>query len=320
MRTHSVFGVTLASDFEFKNRLRAGTPPAELHFGRIPEALTTTEGLEPVYSSHSENRPGESSCYFFRLGEMDLLRFTRVADYYVGDRRIDVHLRDPAYEHMVEIQFLGSIFSFWLERLGIPALHGSAVAVNGHAIAFLSSNRGGKTALAAAMMQRGYPLLTDDILPVEQRGGDFHGRSAYPQMRMWPDEAAHFLGRWQDLEIVHPAYSKRRVAVGGEGLGSFCGVSRPLACLYLPRRRRAAESSESVEIRPLAPRDAVIELVRHSFSPYIVEAAGWQVRRFDFFARLAARVPMRLISYPTGFHHLPAVCDEISKDLEPSGL
>ena len=70
-----------------------------------------------------------------------------------------------------------------------------------------------------------------------------------------------------------------------------------------------------MEVEGLRPRDAVIELLRHSFSPHLVEAAGWQSQRLGFFARLVERVPVRRLSYPTGFEHLPSVCAAIQEDL-----
>jgi len=60
----------------------------------------------------------------------------------------------------------------------------------------------------------------------------------------------------------------------------------------------------------------VIELVRHSFSPLLVEAAGLQPGRFDLFARLARQVPVRRLSYPTGFDRLPGVAEALLRDLE----
>ena len=248
------------------------------------------------------------------------------------------HLLNPAAIHLIEIIFLGEVLSFWLERQGIPALHASAVLIGGRAVAFLSSNQGGKSGLAATLMQSGHPLLTDDILPVEEHNGVFLGRPGYPTMRMWPDEAAYFLGAYEHLPLVHPELSKRRVPVGGDGFGSFCDTSQPLACIYLPERRDASGASTTseisavghpgrhpsqpdgavpntdVEILPVSPRDAVIELIRHSFSAHQVEAAGLAPQRLNFFARLAQKVPMRRLIYPASFEHLPRVREAILGD------
>ena len=315
--TYRLFGLTLASDFPFANRLAPGGIP-DLTFTCVDRSPLPTnwDQATPSYGSPYRTDDGESIAYLYRLDTCDVLRFTRVADFYLWPDRIICHLLDPAYDYLVEIRLLGPVLSFWLERGGIPALHASAVVVEGHAAAFVTSNSGGKSVLAATLMQAGYPLLTDDILAAERRRGTFVGRPGYPQMRLWPDEARYFLGHYEDLERVHPALSKRRVPIGPDSFGTFCDASQPLACLYLPERRDPVVGGSDIEITPVSPRDAVIELVRHSFIPHVVEALGWQPQRLDFFAQMVQQVPMRQLVYPSGFEHLPRVREAILKDLK----
>src|SRR6185503_18082453 len=155
--------------------------------------------------------------------------------------------------------------SYWFECRGLPTLHASAVVLNGRAWAFVSRHGGGKTGLAAAMMRTGAALLTDDLLVVEEGEDErWQARPSFPHMRMWPDEAEHFLGHSADLPLVQQDSEKRSVAIGdigGLGFGSFHDASLPLACIYLASRRPEAEGG--VEILPVSRGEALIELVRH---------------------------------------------------------
>ncbi len=206
--------------------------------------------------------------------------------------------------------------SYWFERRGLPTLHASAVAVNGRAVAFLSRHGGGKTGLAAALVQAGCPLLTDDLLVLEEREERWEARPAYPEMRMWPDEAAHFAGPPESLPLVQADSEKRRVAIGDGAFGSFLDASTPLACIYLASRR--PETDGGVEIQPVSRSEALIELVRHSFSPRLVEAAGLQPARLDRLARLVRAVPVRRLVYPSGFDRLPEVVRSLNNlDADP---
>jgi len=315
---YRIFDLALASNFPFVNLLSRGAIPSDVTFTCAYEPFIPTnwDQIIPIYVSPDRVVDGKSAGYLYRLGTCDVLRFTHVADFYLWANQIICYPLDLADDQVVEIYLLGPVLSFWLERRGVPVLHASAVMVNGCAAAFLSHRSSGKSTLAAALMQAGYPLLTDDILPVERHRGTFVGRPGYPQMRMWPNEAQHFLGYYQDLERVHPAHSKRRVPVGPNGFGTFCDMAQPLACLYLPERRDPREGGTEIEITPVSPRDAVIELVRHSFTPRVVEAIGLQPRRLDFFAQMVQQVPMRRLVYPSGFEHLPRVREAILEDLE----
>ena len=316
-RVLRAYGLTLSSDFAFANRLLPATGTPDLVFTCVENAplpggwelhATACTGLH-------RTEDGESGLYVYHLASCDVLRFTRVADFFLWPKRIVCHLLDPVYHYAIEIRLLGTVLSFWLERKGIRALHASAVVVNGRVAAFLSTNKGGKSALVASLMQEGHPLLTDDILSVERGQDTFLGRPGYPNMRMWPDEAQHFLGRHDDLGFVHPALSKRRVPVGPGGYGTFCDEPQPLDRIYLPERRDPVEGSAEIEITPVSPPDAVIELVRNSFAATIVEALGWQPRRLGFFAQMVEEVPVRRLVYPSGFTHLPPVRDAVLADL-----
>ncbi len=311
-RRYLLFGITLATDFELATRLPESAAEPDLTFSCGPSPPFAADRL---LLPPNEDGSGASLAHLAQTRSHDVLRFPGFADFYIASDHIFCHHVDSAQSEMIEIQLLGSVLAFWLERRSVPALHASAVVVAGKAIAFLAGNRGGKTALAAALMRAGCAFLTDDVLPVEDRDGTFVGHPGLPQMRMWPDAAKHFLGHYEDLEIVHPDHAKRWVPVGFGGLGSPCGDARLLSCLYLPERRRSEAARRGLEIVPVSRRDAMIELIRHSFVAQIAGAAEWQARRFDFFARFVQRVPLRRLRYPNGFDRLSSVGAGILEDL-----
>ncbi len=317
-RTYNLYGLILASDFPFASRLLLGTGQPDLIF-TCADAPPPVSGVlpTPVYASRFQTAHGESNCSLYRLDDFDLLRFPGVADFFLDTDRIRCRPADPEDLAAVEIYLLGTVLSYWLERTGVPCLHASAVVANGRAAGFLSYNGGGKSSLGAAMLQGGFPLLTDDVLALEPSPEGFCGRPGYPQMRLWPTEADHFWGPAANLPRVHPDTPKVRVPIGYGSFGGFEDAERaPLARFYLPVRRPPGDGDTAVAFETLSPRDAVIELVRHSFVAPLVEAAGWQSRRLDLFARLAIEVPVKRLIYPSGLEHLPRVRDAILNDLD----
>lgn len=302
---YRLFGLSLASSFPFSTPLPRGRGAAELTFEDASGVRPAEPWPEPVYRSPYLQEDGESFSFLYRLPRCEVLRFTGVVDFYLGSRSIASHLLDAGASHLIELRLLGPVLCYWLERQGLPVLHASAVEIAGSAVAFLSTHHGGKTGLAAALLQAGGTLLTDDLLAVEEvteRPAGFLARPSYPQMRMWPDEATHFLGGYEDLPVVHPDYAKRRVPVD-----RFSASARPLTAIYLPERREGGE----IRIEPVSPGTALLEVVRHSFSPYLVEAVGWQPRRLEVFSRLVTSVPVRRLLYPSGFAELPRVVEAL---------
>jgi hypothetical protein len=322
---HRIYGLTMASDFPFRNRLAKGTGAPNLVFTRVHEAPEDFDPnvQPPIHVSVID--PGDRlpflRVFVLRAGSPDevlVLNYPQSADHFLYPDRIVTHLRQPACDYLVEIQLLGDVLSVWLERQGLIALHASAVVVGDAAIGFLASNKGGKTSLAASLMQAGCPLLTDDILPLEATEGGVIGHPGFPQMRMWPEVAAHFLGDWSDMEIVHPAFTKRRIPVGPQGLGSFQDRPAPLARLFVPEM--IDDDRQKIEMEPLSTREVLAQLLGNSFAADWIDALGWQHRRLAVLARTASAVPILRLRYPRGMDRLPqarqAILDSCT---QPSG-
>jgi hypothetical protein len=306
-----LYDVALASDFPFAIPLPGinGTPDLTFAAVSSPPPSGGRHGRSPVYTSPRRRPDGTSGCRLYHLPECEMLSFPG-ADFCLWPDRIVCHLPDAARHHLVETYLLGPVLCYWLERQNIPVLHASAVTVDGSAAAaFLASGGTGKSGMAAALLQHGAALLADDLVPVEARGATFLARPGFPQLRMWPDEAACFAGLWEHLPRVSPETDKRWVPAG-----AFHDAPLPLSCLYLLDRRPASDAP--IEIRDLSPRDALIELLRHSFTPLLVEAAGLQPARFDLLSRLVLQVPVRRLRYPSGFDRLPGVAEAVRLDLE----
>ncbi len=106
---------------------------------------------------------------YFRLRYCDGVEF-------VVDRRgtrVWARWPDKATLEDVTVYLLGPVLGFLLRLRGITCLHASAVAVDGQALAFMGPPGAGKSTTAAAFARRGYPVLTDDITALEEKGERF---------------------------------------------------------------------------------------------------------------------------------------------------
>jgi len=250
------------------------------------------------------------------------LCYAEIADFWVCPGSVTVMPAKNSEPALVRLFLLGPALAIELELLGIPCLHASAVALEQGAVGFLAASTGGKSVLASSFVDHGGTLLTDDILPLRQRGDRFVGGPGYPQMKIWPEAAQELLGDDWMLDRLAAGLDKRRLPVG-ERWGTFCAVPQPLLVLYVPARLDGPDRQQGeakVEIAPISPGDALMELVRHMFCARVAGVLGWQARHLDFLAALIEHVPVRRLRYPSGFEHLAAVHAAIPHDLAQLGL
>ena len=282
---------------------------------RIEQGYTGSQGSldQPIYTSPYYSTKDQSILYIYRRPEFDLFHFPAIVDIYCYPERIEYLLLDEQYAYLVEIYFLGWILAYWLERRGIVALHGAAVAIDGQAVVFLGGNHAGKSTLAAALMERGYALLSDDVVPIERRHNGCLARPGYPQMRMWPADVERFRGHFDGLKMVHPLIGKWGVPVGETGIGAFCRLPLPLGGIYL--LDRVGSLAEPATITSIQPARAVIEVMRHAFLKDLWAIASTAAARFDFLSGVVERTPVKRLRYLSGAAHFPEVIETILGDI-----
>lgn len=317
---YQLYGIQLWSCYPFYSNLfpwfsRANSPGIVFACNNLPPFSIDWQEQEKIYTSPNLTVDGKSFISFYQFGECIVIRFFDAIDYYLWPDRIDCHSRQSFPNPVIEDYLFGPVMALWLESHGTPVLHASAISIDSQAVAFLANSRCGKSTLAAAFLQAGQTLLTDDILPLAEQQQRFWGHSGLPQINLWPDQANYFTSDLPDLASTVPESSKKHVPIGVNGFGAFCSRSQPLGCVYLPRRQPAKDGLK-VEITPLGPAEAVFALARFSFMANAVQSFGWQERRLDFFVRLVQQVPVRRICYPDGFEHVDRVTDSILEDLK----
>lgn len=315
IRTYRIYGLDVACDSDFGLPLPVSTNPPRLHIVHT-DAPSPLAAEAPAPAAASTSTVGQQVTFVFAaMADCDVVRVVGVADYVLTDSRITCHQLDARHRALVPVHLFGMVLSLWLERRGILTLHASAVATEAGAIVILAAKGGGKSTLAAALVAAGGAFLTDDLLALTPQGSTFLAHPAYPQLRMTGEQAVALTGSADDLPVVNPTTGKYGVPVAR--FGRFSRDPVPLLACYLPDR--GSEAAE-VNISPLRPREAFLTLVRHTFLPQEVSELGLQRGRFPRLTTLAATVPFRRVSFPTGHSRLPGVVAQLLEDASaPAG-
>ena len=236
-----------------------------------------------------------------------------------GGREIIIDPAPQADDSVLRLYVLGPALAIALHQRGWLILHASAVALSGQVIAFLGGSGWGKSTLAAALQQRGHPLVADDFIAVPTpalataaiAGASVEAEAStpprvypgFPQLKLWPEAAASLGADVEQMPRLHPGFEKRaqRLSAG------FAREALPLGWLYV------LAEGEPASIQPLDKQTALVELVRHSYMSHTLPplAAAAHLRQC---AALLRQVGLSQLRRPMSLPGLPAVCALVEAD------
>ena len=213
---------------------------------------------------------------------------------------------DPLY---VSAVVTGELFSVVLRQRGLLVLHGSGVARDGRAVGFVGDSGWGKSTLAATLVERGWRLLTDDLLVV----GGLDGAGAptavptHPSMRLSAEAIDHVDAGDAARGQAHTLTSKVRV----DQAGAFSDRPTPLGHVFVLDPR----PSERHRATPLSAREAVDEFVRHTRGRRLMTSPSELTAHLGQCAGLARHVPTSALRRQYGLDHLGALCDLVEAEV-----
>lgn len=207
---------------------------------------------------------------------------------------------------------LGPILGFVLRRRGVVCLHASAVAIGDRSIAIVGAAGAGKSTTAAAFAKAGFPILTDDVLPLLDQKQKFFVQSAYPRVRLWPSSVKALYGKADALPCLTPNWDKRYLDLTQDGY-EFQQQALPLSAVYILGDRITSPTAPFVEIVP--SHTGLITLISHTYANNLLEKKMRAVE-FDLLSRVVAKVPLRKVTPHANSEKISQLCDVILKDFQ----
>jgi hypothetical protein len=205
---------------------------------------------------------------------------------------------------------LGPVMGLVLLLRGIVCLHASAIAVEGRAIAIAGPAEAGKSTTAAVFAGLGYPVLSDDVVTLDEHAGIFVVHPAYPLIRLWPESVEALYGSVDALPRLTPSWDKCYLDLTRDGY-RFERGSLPLAAIYVLDERSTEPAAPRIEELP--GRAALMSLVANTYATRLMDS-GMRAHEFDLLSRVVASTPVRRVVPHAEVTNLPRLCDLILED------
>jgi hypothetical protein len=305
--SYSLFGLTLRSDVPLPcQEIQDAGADADV------ELLESTAGQLAALrhgAPTSVDDDGFWNCMLYESGAASVCWKDHFDFVVTGDGRQVLWRRlVDVPDEVVFTYLLGQVLSFCLLARGVEPLHATSVVVNGAAIGFLGDSGHGKSTLAATLLERGYRLLTDDVLVVRFDEGRAMAYPSLPRIKLTGASAdAVFPGR---RSVPMNRFTDKRIFPLHEA--EYVSRPAPLRALYV-----ISEPAEGagLSIRRLRGRAEFLALIRHTFNDSILHIPRLK-QQFAFARRLVRLVHVNALSYPKQLDLLPAVADAVLADAQ----
>jgi hypothetical protein len=208
---------------------------------------------------------------------------------------------------------LGSVLGRVLLLRGVLCLHASVVSIDGKAIAILGHSGTGKSTTAAALAQRGFPVLTEDITALKYDGSRFWVQPGYPRLRLWSNSLNAFGCSVEDLSKVSMYAEKRYLDlnINSSKQWQFQKEPLPLSQIYLLEKRNS--TLVKPQIFPLSQGEALGKLAANIFGKTMLDKQQL-ASNFQQLSQLVQAVPMCRLARPDDLRSLPLICDFLLED------
>ena len=309
----SIYGLGIIT-----NRLIPGVPAStiasedlRISFGSLPAWLQQLDAAqaEACYVADYKSECGEPALRVFRLLDGKYFRFDYADEtQFVVDRsgsEVWANWSSPLTLEDTATYLLGPVLGFVMLLRGIVCLHASAIAIGGEAIALLGPAGSGKSTTAAAFAERGYRVLAEDVVTLDDRRDQFLVRPGYPCIRLWPPAVKALYGSETHLPKLTPNWDKCYLDLTER----FHGEPLPLAAIYQLGERH----DDSPRVEALDRSEALMALVANTYATKLMDKQ-MRAREFELLTRVVANVPVKRVTPNADPARIKELCETILSD------
>jgi hypothetical protein len=241
-----------------------------------------------------------------------IVRWKKVGSILVREgREIIVDPEVGIDERIPGVLVVGTAIGILLHQRGLLTLHASAVAVDGGAVAFAGGKGAGKSTTASAFCERGYRFMADDIAALEVGGeGDIRLLPGGPGTKLTKAAASALRVNETERAVTR---DERLTKQYHDLDGNFEREILPLRRIYI--LDHAGEGSVRPVVEVVRGREAIMELMTHSYALRFIGAQENGSNSLEQAAKVAQRVPVSRLRRTPDLTMLANIVECVENDL-----
>lgn len=236
-----------------------------------------------------------------------------IARYEITDgKTIHVDPYPQADPQSVRLYLLGSAIGAILHQRGNLVLHANAIKVGDGLVIFAGDSGAGKSTTAAVFHQRGYQVISDDVIAINQHCFALGG---FPQIKLWKDTLNKLGIKPDDLNKIRAEVNKYSFPIQKDYVDQPLPI-RAIYILDLAHHKKKLEFEHSI----LKGMEKFNALKQFTYRKNMIGGMGLRPKHLKLCATLAGQTPMSLITRPNGHFSAQELVDTVIEDLKRQGI
>lgn len=296
---YKAFGLSVTSEI----------PLPELPIIRDTEGETDVEIKLGDLSSLWDKLSDEQDVFVVKEN-LIMFRVPDIATFSVqGGNRITVSLLKNYDQDVIRLYLLGTCMGALLMQRKILPLHGSVVADDTRAYAFIGERGAGKSTLATAFLRKGYRLLSDDVIAVSLSEGNIpYVIPSYPQQKLWQRSLQAFGMNSSEYSPLYKRETKYAVPVHAQ----YVAAPMPLAGIF----ELVPGEEECIEIHVINGLQRLQTLFYHTFRSFLIPRLGLMKWHFQYLSRFINQIELLQIRRPKIGFTAEKIVSDVLKHIE----
>ncbi len=280
-RVYNAFGLTIASDIHLPELSICGR-----YFGDYDVVIEVLD-LSKMWDELAIHQGG-----FYVNEEMVMFQVPCTATFCIREgKSIIVSPMIDSEEDKIRLYVLGTCIGVLLMQKKIMTLHGSAIAIKGKAYAIIGHSGAGKSTLAKAFINKGYQILSDDLIPLQvSKEGIPYVIPSYPQQKLWQESLQKFGMKKNEYRPLFERETKFSVPVKS----SFLDETLPLAGVF----ELVKTENDAIELNQIESLERFQTLFTHTFRHTLIPRLDLTEWHFKESARVLSKVYLFQLKRP----------------------
>ncbi|MCX7092224.1 MAG: hypothetical protein NTY50_02050 [Methylobacter sp.] len=294
---YTAYNLSIDSEIDLPELFPMHTSNAEpadvkIHFGSIaPEGLADGQQLGP---------------FLWATPESLWLQVPQVARFLISNGNAIRIAPEPCIDQdSIRVFLLGSVFGALLLQRGHLVLHGNAIRIGDQCMVCVGRSGAGKSTLAAGFLQRGYEILADDVVPVDN---DCRAVPGFPRIKLWQNVAERLNIDTAGLSRIRPNLEKFNYPITlAPGT-----LPLPIRWIYILGRNNV---TEEFLIEPIQGLQRFQPLRNNTYRVRFLDGMGLRPEHMKQCGQLANRIRLARVARPNNGFMLDRLIDRLLADI-----